>query len=189
VESMNTPASIWSPEKPSLETSSVCRIVLLCEDSLASMHAMEVCGHLVSQLGSELTFDFYCCKFDELANPLVAHDTIEAAVRADILLFSTHGNDLPRAVCQWLDLCAEVRTATEGALAVFISEPINPLGRVSALLDRLEIAALKLRMDFLPLAPEPIEPPDAAEERANSITPLLTEILNRPPMDHWGLNE
>jgi hypothetical protein len=45
-------------------------------------------------------------------------------------------------------------------------------------------------MDFLPLVPQSTgKAIQSLQERAELISPLLDDLMNPPPRDHWGLNE
>lgn len=172
------------------ETAEVCQTVVVAEDSTTHLGAMELCERLLKQLGDELQFNFHSCRFKELSDPDHARAAAAAVARADILLFATHGDDLPSPVRRWLDTCFELRTGTVGALALLFVEPISAGAAVGDLVGRLQAAAGRLRMDFLPLVPQPAERITQALRRdPQSMNPLLKEILNRPPPDHWGINE
>ena len=172
------------------ESAGACQAVVLYENAAAQGNATDLCHRLVTQLGSELDFAFQSCEFRHLADPVIAHRTAEAAAVADILLVATHGNDLPPTVCSWLQTCGTLRTTTEGALVLLFVEPISPSAMIGELLARMEAAARRLRMDFLPLVPLPARPlVQVLAERARPLSPLLREMFNRPPSDHWGLNE
>jgi hypothetical protein len=173
-----------------METAEVCQAVVVAEDSSTQISAMELCDRLLKQLGDELQFNFHSCRFKELSDPHHARAAAQAVARADILLVATHGDDLPASVRSWLESCYELRTVSVGALALLFVEPISASAAVSDLVGRLQAAAGRLRMDFLPLVPQPAEPiRKALQGGSGSMNPLLKGILNRPPPDHWGINE
>ena len=187
---MSTIGNIGIAGSSSTETAEVCQAVVLAEDSAANVSAMEMCGRLLKQLGDELQFNFHTCRFKELCDPNQARMAAEAVARADILLFSTHGDDLPASIRQWLELCFELRKDNEGALALLLVEPISASAAIGDLMGRLQNAAGRLRMDFLPLVPQPVE--QIIRERPKQphpVNPLTKGIFHRPPSDHWGINE
>ena len=172
------------------ETAEICQAVVLAEDSAAHANAMELCDRLLKQVGEELRFNFHSCRFRELADSARAALAAEAVARADILLFATHGDDLPASIRQWLESCFELRTDNEGALAMLLVEPFSASAAIGELMGRLQAAAGRLRMDFLPLVPQSAQRLiHALQPPPPPVRPLLKEILNRPPPDHWGINE
>jgi hypothetical protein len=140
-------------ETLSLEGADPCQILVLYEDAVAQDVAMEVCGRLLARFEAELAFAFSFWKFKDLDNPVSARWAAEAVARADIMLFSLPGRDLSPETMNWLDLCVQARTKAEGALAVMVTGPHDMDLVVEGLLSRLQFAAHRLRMDFLPLLP------------------------------------
>jgi hypothetical protein len=174
-------------ETLSLESVGECQFLVLYEDADARDVAMKVCGRLLARFDAELAFAFSFWKFKDLDNPVSAHWAAEAVACADVMLFSMQGRDLNLETMSWLDLCVQARTKAEGALAVVITEPheLDPV--VVALLSRLQFAAHRLRMDFLPLLP-----PGAGARFSTSVDPSpawLNEVREEAGSNHWGLNE
>ena len=130
-----------------------CHFLVMYEDALAHNIALEVCGRLMARFEAELTFTFSFWKFKDLEDSASAHWAAEAVARADIILFSLPGRDLTPEISQWLDACVQARTKVEGALALIVTEPPDAGLAFGALLSRLQFAAHRLRMDFLPLLP------------------------------------
>ena len=174
-------------ETLSLEGADPCQILVLYEDAAAHDVAMEVCGRLLAHFESELAFAFSFWKFKDLDNPVSAHWAAKAVARADVMLFSLPGHDLSPETVNWLEMCVQARTKTEGALAVMITEPHDMDVVVEALLSRLQFAAHRLRMDFLPLLP-----PVAVSRfgtLADSSPAWMNEVREEAGSSHWGLNE
>jgi len=174
-------------ETLSLEGADPCQILVLYEDPVAHDVAMEVCGRVLAHFGTELAFAFSIWKFKDLENPVSAHWAAKAVARADVMLFSLPGRDLSQETMNWLEMCVQARTKAEGALAVMITEPHDMDMVVAALLSRLQFAAQRLRMDFLPLLP----PAVVARFETPADPPLawLNENRENPGSSHWGLNE
>jgi hypothetical protein len=174
-------------ETLSLEGADPCQILVLYEDAVAQDVAMEVCGRLLARFEAELAFAFSFWKFKDLDNPVSAHWAAEAVARADIMLFSLPGRDLSAETMNWLDLCVQARTKAEGALAVMVTGHHDMDLVVEALLSRLQFAAHRLRMDFLPLLPA------VAGARfgisANPSPAWMDEAREEAGSSHWGLNE
>jgi hypothetical protein len=171
----------------SLENAGECQFFVLYEDAAACDAAMKVCGWLLARFETELAFAFGFWKFQDLGDSASAHWAAEAVARADVILFSLPGRDLSPETMNWLDLCVQTRTKTEGALAVMLTEHPNTDLAVEALLSRLQFAAHRLRMDFLPLLP-----PVASARFGTSADPppaWLNEVREEAGSSHWGLNE
>jgi hypothetical protein len=176
---MSAAASV--PETFPLEGANPCHFLVVYEDAAAYDLAMKVCSRLMTRFEAELPFTFSFWKFKDLFDPASAHWAAETVARADIMLFSLPGHDLAPETSHWLDACVQARTKAEGALAVVLTEfPAASLA-VEALLSRLEFAAYRLRMDFLPLLP--------SGTSADSMPALLPETPAEPGSNHWGLNE
>jgi hypothetical protein len=171
----------------SLEGTDPCQILVLYEDAAAHDVAMEVCGRLLAHFESELAFAFSFWKFKDLDNPVAAHWAAKAVARADVMLFSLPGRDLSLETMNWLEMCVQGRTKAEGALAVMVTEHHEMDLAVEALLSRLQFAAHRLRMDFLPLLP----PVAAARLEASAEPPpvWMNEVREEAGSSHWGLNE
>jgi len=185
---MNAVAAIEGTGLP-LPEQEVCKVVVLCEDASTREKAVEVCEHLTAQFGDEMMFAVSYWKLADLA-AATRHSAAKAAADSDIIVFFTHGDDLPPRVADWLDLCATHRIKREGAMGVLLVEPISPTASIGVLLSRLEVAAARLRVDFLPLLPAASGDFSGLDDRAQAVTSLLREILDPPlPPSHWGLNE
>jgi hypothetical protein len=174
-------------ETLSLEGADPCQILVLYEDAMAHDVAMEVCARLLAHFESELAFAFSFWKFKDLDNPVSAHWAAKAVARADIMLFSLPAHDLSPETVNWLDMCVPARTKTEGALAVMVTEHHDMDLMVETLLSRLQFAAHRLRMDFLPLLPQV-----AGARFGTSAAPApawMDVVREEAGSSHWGLNE
>ena len=174
-------------ETLSLEGADACQFAVLYDDAVSYDVAMEVCNRVLAHFGAELAFAFSFWKLKDLDNPVSAHWAAKAVARADVLLFSLPGRDLSPETMNWLELCVQARTKTEGALAVMITETFNMDFGVEALVSRLQFAAHRLRMDFLPLLP-----PAAGARFGISVNPSpawLNPVPEEAGSSHWGLNE
>jgi hypothetical protein len=174
-------------ETLSLEGADACQFVVLYEDAVAYDAAMEICGRVLAHFEAELAFAFSFWKFKDLDNPASAHWAAEAVARADVILFCLPGHDLSQETLNWLEMGAQARTKTEGALAVLITEHHDMDMAVGALLSRLQFAARRLRMDLLPLLP-----PGVVARFGTLLDPSLArmnEMREEAGSSHWGLNE
>lgn len=187
---MNEPVSSRAADAASAMAASACRVVVVSEDRVAQGRAMETANWLRAQFGEEPVFVFSFWNFKELAEPAAASKAVEAAAHADIILLSAHGNDLPAAVGNWFERCREARTKAEGALALLLAEPFMLSASSGHAIDRLQLFARHLHMDFLPLMPQPAERIIQSFRNRPNIAPAgVTEPFDPPSHNHWGLNE
>lgn len=164
-----------------------CHVVVVCENPAAHNLAREVCARLMAHFKTEPSFTFSFWEFRDLEDPVSAHWAADALERADIILLSLRGYELTPTVLNWLDACALSRVKTEGALALLVASQPGTQLAVEALVSRMQFAAHRLRMDFLPLVPPladigiPVSP--------DSLPAFLHETHVEPGGTHWGLNE
>lgn len=172
------------------EVSEACKIVVLCEDIPARDRAMEIFNRITANFKDDLTFAITCWNFGELAEASSGQSAAEAAALADIIVFSIRTSDLPSTVNNWLDGIAQPKGKTDGALAFMLTDPSHPAERVETMVSQLMAAAHRLGLEFIPLAPTPavkkIEPESSPEW---IVTATRKKVVDRPPYDHWGLNE
>ena len=182
-------SAILVQELLSLEVNAPCEILVLCEDALAEDRAMELCRQLLVRFDSEMAFTLGCWKFKDLENPVPSHWAAEALARADIVLFSIRGTDLPLTAIRWLDSCAGARSKAEGAFALITVEPSGAGMAGEALLYQLQHAASRLRMDFLPRVSR--LPDEAVRTPVNLSSLAAFANMDNDEMEtaHWGLNE
>jgi len=185
---MNRPGKGVSAQ--SINVSDKCDIIVMYEDTTSRAAAMEVCQRLRKQLQDEmqLTFDFW--KFKYLGEPELARRASEAAARAEVVIFCTHGGALPPGVEMWLQDSVKSRTRMDGALVLVLAEPFNPPSANGRLVSSLQAAADEAHMDFLPLLPHG-KRRSGPTFSGRSSTPAddTEEIVDLHPPSHWGINE
>jgi hypothetical protein len=179
---MSVSAATSVQEVLPLEEANPCNFLVLYEDGSARDLAMAVCHEMMTRFEAELPFAFSFWQLKDLRDPVSAHWAAESVTRADILLFSLSGRDLTPEISQWLETCASARTKTEGALALVVAESREVDTAFGTLLSRMQFAAYRLHMDFLPPFPGRESGPVAAPLGAD-------DFREDPGSDHWGLNE
>ena len=106
------------------EHSEPCRVLVVYEDAASQKNALELADHLRVRFGAELEIDFSWWNFKFLGNPEIAESARQAALLADILVFSMHaGSQLPAAVKHWVETWLPHRSSQTGALALLM-EPL-----------------------------------------------------------------
>jgi hypothetical protein len=176
---MNRPGKGVSAQ--SIKVSDKCDIIVMYEDTTSRAAAMEVCQRLRKQLQAEMQLSFDFWKFKYLGEPELARRASEAAARAEVVIFCTHGGALPPGVEMWLQNSVKGRTKTDGALVLVLAEPFNPPSANGRLVSSLQAAAAEAHMDFLPLLPY----------GRRTSGPTLSGRSSEPADDteHWGINE
>ncbi len=164
-----------------------CKVVLLYEDSLAHEHALEIGHQLAARIGNEPASGFDAWNLHALAEPEFAFEAAQAAAQADIVLFSTHGDDLTLSVRVWLESWARFRAKAEGILALVVTEPVSATASMPALVPRLHQFALRLQMRFLSYLPG--QTAGEADSRIHEAAQVPGETFEQPHWVHWGLNE
>jgi hypothetical protein len=162
-----------------------CQILILCEDFTAYERAAECCWRILVQLADDLDFSFNCWNFYELSDPECTQSVIRSAKTSDVILLSLHQPQLPAIAENWLNTIAGHRTQADGVLALVLNEPADSPEAVVRLVERLEMHARKLGMDFLSLAQSPSTDVVAGFTSATGTSGGYGEWNN----DHWGLNE
>jgi hypothetical protein len=166
-----------------------CEIIVMYEDVTSRATAIEVCQRLRTQLQTmQLTFDFWKLKY--LGEPELARRASEAAARAEVVIFCTHGGALPPGVESWLQKSIKGRTKREGALVLVLAEPFNTASTSGRLVSSLHAAAQEAHMDFLPLLPHSgRQPRNSLPGSRSRRTSAGRVVIDQPPPSHWGINE
>jgi len=172
------------PETDSLEIINPCHILVMYEDATAYDLAIEVCSGVMARFDAELRFVFSSWKFNDLTDPDLAQWAAEAGERADIIIFCLPPHDLNPETVDWL-ASIQTRTKPEGALAMLLTQSPGASLAPEGLLARLQQAAFRLQMDFLPLLPLP----QGIGMQVNSPPVLLNRSVDESGGNHWGLNE
>jgi len=174
---------------PAMDPVDRCNVLVLCDNVAARDKAAGICERLSTQFGDDLPFEFSYWQLGDFTRSTLLRRAVRQCMDADIVIYATHGDDLSFEVKEWIELCAVQRNKRDGALGVLFVEPLSDSAAVGSLLSRLERAAARLRMDFLPmLAIEEEQALNDLTNQAKLMAPFSKGILDEPP-SHWGLNE
>jgi hypothetical protein len=184
---MNAIATTGLEEILSLTIPSTRKVVLFYEDPPSREHAVDIGNQLAVQFGNEPAPEFDAWEFPALAEPETAFEASQAAAKADIVVFSTHGEDLRLSVRVWLESWARSRSKVNGVLALVVTEPMSPSASIPALVPRLHQVALRLRMRFLTYLPG--QTADDSDDKLHEAVPEPEATFEEPHWAHWGLNE
>lgn len=185
-----------SAETPRAESLAPLSVVVAYADRATHERALRIHDELVEQLAGDCSFEFTWWKFDFLRHADMFEAAVEAAVLADLIIFSVHAAEpLPLKVEEWLRAWCDRREKRRSALIALIGGTTQLAAQALPAHALLQSAAGRARMDFVPHAfPIPPEAPcclvDALSERAQQLEPLLEELLTRRPViPYWGINE
>jgi hypothetical protein len=169
-------------------------VVVAYEDGVTRDRALQLRDRLEDRLWGDFEFDFSWWKFEYLRDRAIAQAAVEAAARAEVIIFSAHARpELPVAVRHWIDAWLARREARPGALAALIGTTGDK--GVLPLLGFLREVAERAQMDFLPgmgtmAAARSAGPSHVVHETAQRVTSALKKVLDpRNPPTHWGINE
>jgi len=173
-----------------------CEVAVVYEDTATRDRAVLLCDHLVNNLWEDLDFELSWWKFDYLREPLIVAEATEAAIRADLVIFSAHAaRELPPAVESWIETWTVRRDNPEGALVALIGMGSDLLKGVCPIHVYLREVAQRARMDYLAAPPEALSAGIASSvesivQRAETVTSVMDRILQQAkPPSHWGINE
>ena len=166
-------------------TRNACKIFAFFEDEVTRVRTMKLCERLADQFGDSLFFEFSWLNCRRLEDAEVAARATDSAHRADVVMFCSHGNDLPPEAVRWLDSwVGSGKKRSKRAIALLYAEPFNTSAPPGLLRRRLETAATRLNMDFLPIAQ-----PSAGIAGMQGEHPTPPSDGQVPINYHWGLNE
>lgn len=171
-------------------------VVVAYDDSLANRKAMEIYSRLLEQFGNDFDFDCGCWSFEQLRPTYMAQEAASVAAHADMVIIgSANGEVLPGHVKLWIEMWLAAKDDHETALVAMIG--VKNMQEKAATPAHIYLEQVARQADLSYFAsqfqlprPIPAATIEAILVRAETVTPLLEEILRRPrPPSHWGINE
>lgn len=171
-------------------------VVVLYEDKPTRDRAMAFCDQLVRNFWSQVEFEFRWWRLDFLTDSDLAQAAAAEARAAAILVFSSRAEaELSPVVLRWFEDWLHLRESPEGMLVDLCA--VEALNQPLALRKQARLRELARRagLDYFNRLPPSLSGGLAAswqevEARANEVSTVLDDILNRlPPPSHFGLNE
>jgi hypothetical protein len=180
---------------PDMEASPVFSVVIAYEDFETGKHAKRIYDFLVENLGHDCMFVNQMWKFDVLSIAKLREIAIEDAAKADIILVSSHGLDLPEHVKLWTEAWLQHEPHPLALVALF-----DRMSETQAVRDYLQEVARRGDMEFFaqPEALTESREPDlqlsgSAGARLNTSTRALSALAGAVQQDEvaprWGINE
>jgi hypothetical protein len=86
-----------------LEANPAFDVVIAYEDFETGKHAKKTYDFLVEHLGRDCRFTNQMWKFDVLSIPKLREIAVNDAANADIIIVSSHGQELPSHIKEWVE--------------------------------------------------------------------------------------
>jgi len=175
---------------------SSCRGVVVYEDQPTRDRALRLCDELIRKFWLDLEVDFSWWRFDYLRDAHVASQAADAAVRADLVIFSTHGaKELPPPVRSWIDTWVNRTMNRPNALVALVGVADDGVKGLTPIHVYLREVARQAGMDYLSHVSDASTvgldtSANGIARRAAEVTTLLDTMLHRPSIPpRWGINE
>ena len=178
------------------EAAPAFNVVMLYEDFETGKNAKLTYDYLVENLGPECRFTNQMWKFDVLSIPKLGEMAAKDASSADIVVFSSHGDALPKEVKEWTEQwLAEKRQGI--ALVALFDRSDNFSGGTPPARDYLAEVARRAQMDFFsqpdewPGYTKAPEKPQQATVSTNqkALSVLAGAVQMEFTNSRWGINE
>jgi hypothetical protein len=162
-------------------------VAVIYEGSSIRERVMHFCERLVeAQRSPELNLDWW--SFPVLSDASMAHDAVEKAARADVVVFAMDARgDLPEPIKLWIEKWLNKRGEREGAIVGLLHREENWHGSASFREIYLRHTARRAGMDYLSHAAPTLrraipDSLDSFSERAGRMTSVLDGILQQRPV-------
>jgi len=181
----------WEPKYP-------FDLVVAYEDTATRSRAMKLYDHVAQQLLDE--YDFQCSwwKFDHLRDPVLHQEAADGAAEANMIILSfQQGKEMLATAKTWIGTWLTRKTVSKSALVTLVGEAQEREHHFCPVHLFLQNVARLAKMDFFFHASDsqpdqPVYSPEIMTQRAQTVTPVLEEILSyKPsvPFPRWGINE
>lgn len=175
---------------------SSCRGVVVYEDQPTRDRALRLCDELIRKFWHDLEMDFSWWRFDYLRDADLARLAADAAVNADLVIFSACGaKELPPPVRLWIDSWVDRRMNRPNALVALIGVADDPVKGLTPIHVYLREIARQAGMEYLSHVTDASTvrldtSMNGIARRAGEVTTLLDKMLHRPTIPpRWGINE
>jgi len=181
----------WEPKYP-------FDLVVAYEDTATRSRAMQLYDHVAQQLLDE--YDFQCSwwKFDHLRDPVLHQEAADGAAEANMIILSfEQGKEMLATAKTWIETWLTRKAVSKSALVTLVGEAQEREHYFCPVHLFLQNVARLAKMDFFFHASDsqpdlPVYSPEIMSQRAQTVTPVLEEILSyKPsvPFPRWGINE
>jgi hypothetical protein len=170
----------------------VFNVVIAYEDLETGKHAKKTYDFLLENIGRDCEFTNQMWKFDVLGIPKLREIAAIDAAKADIIIISSHGGELPVDVQAWIELWV-TETHNPIALVALFDQPSHTNAQTRAYLADV---AKRGQMAFFA---QPDEWPEHEHQELFALQrhPVFTEqnlshlahIVEKESGSRWGINE
>jgi hypothetical protein len=170
-------------------------VLIAYEDFETGKQAKKTYDFLVENLGHDCQFSHQMWKFDVLALPKLRELAANDAAAADIIIVSTHGDDLPQCAKTWIESWLD--RASPLALVSLFDCAAEEAYRTLGVRNYLAEVAHRGKMEFFA---QPVDWP--GETRADELpfqhtnrlngktrSTLTGAVLRDVAIPRWGINE
>lgn len=183
----------------SSETQSVppLNVLIAYQDLETGKHAKKTYDYLQANLGRECALTNQMWKFDVLSLPKLREIAIKDATLADIIIISSHGDELPESVTKWIE--SWLMQGTEAlALVALFEKSEESVGSPLATRAYLAEVARRGGMEFFAQPDEwpgrtrvrePLTLPSGLPVNEKTLSTLAGAIHREIAVPHWGINE
>ncbi len=181
-----------------LESNPAFAVVIAYEDFETGKHAKRTYDFLVENLGRDCQFVNQMWKFDVLSIPKLREIAVEDAAKADIVIISSHGDELPEQVECWIESWLE-QSLNPLALVALFDRAVEDTRRSKAVRAYLAGVAQRGQMEFFAQSqdwpekaalPAQIAASASAGLNGRNYSSTLAGVVQREfPVPHWGINE
>ena len=186
------------PGSPDVDYNSPAFNVLIAyEDFETGKHAKKTYDFLVENLGHDCRFTNQMWKFDVLSIPKLREIAVKDALTADIIILSSHGDELPGHVAAWIE--SWLREAHNALALVALFDGANTTGgQLRATREYLARVAERGKMEFFS---QPQNWADSKHQEEQFLFPrrpdfnrrtlsTLAGVVQRDvSFPRWGINE
>jgi hypothetical protein len=179
------------PDNPSvLDLNPPFNVVIAYEDFETGKHAKKTYDFLVKAIGEDWRFANQMWKFEVLLLPKLREIAVEDAARADIVMISSRGRELPEHVKLWIESWLPLAAAPLALVALF-QHGCEGFVSPNAARNYLAEVARRGNMEFFAQPDAAAQGKLAGESNLNSraLTRLAGVVQRDANSSRWTLND
>lgn len=180
-----------------LESSPALNVVIAYEDFETGKHAKNTYDFLVENLGHDCQFNNQMWKFDVLNIAKLREMAAKDAAVADVIIISSHGDELPDHIKAWIEAWAPQAINTLALVALFDCDE-EDMPRTQATRAYLRDVAHRGHMGFFaqpddwpgkPVSADRFSFQRPSDFGGKTLSTLAGVVQRDPTIPRWGINE